>query len=53
LFETKNGLRSVLVLSGVTSETKLLSPENIITPDFYAKINDFFAPVPSTAAEAK
>lgn len=35
---------SVLVLSGVTSEEKLLSPENSITPDFYADtINDFFA----------
>jgi 4-nitrophenyl phosphatase/phosphoglycolate phosphatase len=54
LFGTDNGLRSVLVLSGVTSETKLLSPENTITPDYYADtINDFFAPVPSTAAVAK
>ena len=43
LFGTDNGLRSLLVLSGVTSEEKLLSPENAITPDFYADtINDFF-----------
>jgi len=44
LFGTDNGLKSVLVLSGVTSEEKLLSQENTITPDFYADtINDFFA----------
>jgi len=48
LFGTDNGLKSVLVLSGVTSEEKLLSPENSITPDYYADtINDFFAPVPA------
>jgi phosphoglycolate phosphatase len=44
LFGTDNGLKSLLVLSGVTSEEKLLSPENSITPDFYADdINSFFA----------
>ena len=44
LFGTDNGLKSVLVLSGVTSEEKLLSPENTITPDFYTDdINGFFA----------
>lgn len=43
LFGTDNGLKSVLVLSGVTSEEKLLSPDNTITPDYYAEtINDFF-----------
>jgi 4-nitrophenyl phosphatase/phosphoglycolate phosphatase len=43
LFGTDNGLKSLLVLSGVTSEEKLLSPENSITPDFYAEdINSFF-----------
>ena len=43
LFGTDNGLQSVLVLSGVTSEEKLLSPENSITPDYYADdINAFF-----------
>ena len=43
LFGTDNGLKSVLVLSGVTSEEKLLSQENTITPDYYADtINDFF-----------
>ena len=49
LFGTDNGLKSVLVLSGVTSEQKLLSPANTITPDYYADtINDFFINVPST-----
>eukprot|EP00977_Amphora_coffeiformis_P025727 scaffold21700_cov164-Amphora_coffeaeformis.AAC.8 len=49
LFGTDNGLKSLLVLSGVTSEEKLLSPENTITPDYYADtINDFFADVPVT-----
>jgi 4-nitrophenyl phosphatase/phosphoglycolate phosphatase len=44
LFGTDNGLKSLLVLSGVTSEEKLLSPENTITPDFYADdINAFFS----------
>lgn len=48
LFGVDNGLRSLLVLSGVTSEEKLLSPENTITPDYYADtINDFFKKVPS------
>ena len=43
LFGTDNGLKSLLVLSGVTSEEKLLSSENAITPDFYADdINAFF-----------
>jgi len=43
LFGTDNGLKTVLVLSGVTSEEKLMSQENTITPDFYADtINDFF-----------
>jgi phosphoglycolate phosphatase len=47
LFGTDNGLKSVLVLSGVTSEEKLLSAANTITPDFYADtINDFFQAVP-------
>jgi phosphoglycolate phosphatase len=45
LFGSDNGLKSLLVLSGVTSEEKLLSPENSITPTFYADtINDFFKP---------
>lgn len=48
LFGTDNGLKSLLVLSGVTSEEKLLSPENTITPDYYADtINDFFLDVPA------
>jgi phosphoglycolate phosphatase len=47
LFGTDNGLKSVLVLSGVTSEEKLLSPENAITPDYYCEdINAFFVQVP-------
>eukprot|EP00816_Leptocylindrus_hargravesii_P012194 CAMPEP_0196802858 /NCGR_PEP_ID=MMETSP1362-20130617/2392_1 /TAXON_ID=163516 /ORGANISM="Leptocylindrus danicus, Strain CCMP1856" /LENGTH=339 /DNA_ID=CAMNT_0042174261 /DNA_START=97 /DNA_END=1116 /DNA_ORIENTATION=- len=47
LFGQNNGLQSVLVLSGVTSEEKLLSDENTINPDFYCdSIVDFFAKVP-------
>jgi 4-nitrophenyl phosphatase/phosphoglycolate phosphatase len=43
LFGNDNGLKSLLVLSGVTTEEKLLSTENTITPDFYAdSIVDFF-----------
>lgn len=49
LFGTDNGLKSVLVLSGVTSEEKLLSQENTITPDYYAdSIVDFFSHVQIT-----
>jgi phosphoglycolate/pyridoxal phosphate phosphatase family enzyme len=49
LFGSDNGLKTVLVLSGVTSEGKLLSPANSITPDFYADtINDFFVSSPAT-----
>lgn len=51
LFGTDNGLQSLLVLSGVTTEEKLLSPENTITPDYYADtINDFFLEVPAKVA---
>jgi len=43
LFGSNNGLMSCLVLSGVTSEGKLLSEENKISPDVYCdSINDFF-----------
>ena len=43
LFGQDNGLRSVLVLSGVTTEEKLNSKENKIKPDFYCdSIADFF-----------
>jgi len=43
VFGTDNGLKTVLVLSGVTTKEKLTSQENTITPDFYADtINDFF-----------
>ncbi len=43
LFGTDNGLKSLLVLSGVTTEEKLLSDENQITPDYYCDtINNFF-----------
>ncbi|KAI2502552.1 haloacid dehalogenase-like hydrolase [Fragilaria crotonensis] len=52
LFGTDNGLQSLLVLSGVTTEQKLLSAENTITPDFYADtINDFFVGVPAEASK--
>eukprot|EP00978_Attheya_sp_CCMP212_P022506 scaffold67198_cov50-Attheya_sp.AAC.7 len=53
LFGTDNGLKTLLVLSGVTSEEKLLSQENIITPDFYTDtINDFFMEVPAASKES-
>jgi 4-nitrophenyl phosphatase/phosphoglycolate phosphatase len=43
LFGTDNGLKTVLTLSGVTSEKKLLSEENLIKPDYYVdSIADFF-----------
>ncbi|CAB1102326.1 PGLP [Ectocarpus sp. CCAP 1310/34] len=43
LFGANNGLMSILTLSGVTTEEKLLSPENKINPDYYVNsINDFF-----------
>lgn len=43
LFGTNNGLQSILVLSGVTTEEKLLSEANKITPDYYCdSINNFF-----------
>jgi len=52
LFGTDNGLKSILVLSGVTTEEKLLSPENVITPDYYAdSINEFFTDVPANVVE--
>lgn len=35
LFGAQNGLKTCLTLSGVTSLSKLLSPENQIRPDFY------------------
>jgi len=35
LFGNDNGLKSCLTLSGVTTEEKLLSPENKVIPDFY------------------
>ena len=42
MFGINNGLRTCLVLSGVTSEAKLLADENEIEPTFYADdINDF------------
>lgn len=49
LFGTDNGLKTCLVLSGVTTEEKLLSEENKITPDYYAdSIVDFFSEVPAS-----
>uniref|UniRef100_A0A7S0PYB2 Phosphoglycolate phosphatase n=1 Tax=Coccolithus braarudii TaxID=221442 RepID=A0A7S0PYB2_9EUKA len=37
LFGQNNGLKSCLTLSGVTTEEKLLSPDNAIKPDFYVE----------------
>jgi len=43
-FGKDNGLKSVLVLSGVTTQEKLLSPNNQIIPDFYCdSIADFMS----------
>lgn len=43
LFGTDNGLQTVLTLSGVTTEKKLLSEANKIKPDYYVNsIVDFF-----------
>jgi 4-nitrophenyl phosphatase/phosphoglycolate phosphatase len=43
VFGADNGLSTVLTLSGVTSEKKLLSEENKIKPEYYVNsIADFF-----------
>ncbi len=43
LFGSDNGLKTCLTLSGVTTEKKLLGPENKIHPDYYvSSIADFF-----------
>lgn len=43
LFGSDNGLSTILTLSGVTTEDKLLSPANKIKPNFYVNsIADFF-----------
>jgi 4-nitrophenyl phosphatase/phosphoglycolate phosphatase len=43
LFGTDNGLSTILTLSGVTTEEKLLSPANKIKSDYYVdSIADFF-----------
>ncbi|PXF48454.1 Phosphoglycolate phosphatase 1B, chloroplastic [Gracilariopsis chorda] len=46
LFGKDNGLSSVLTLSGVTTEEKLLSPENKIKPDYYVDSIADFLPRP-------
>ena len=49
LFGSDNGLKTVLVLSGVTTEDKLLGDANEIVPDYYSDtINDFFVEAPVT-----
>ena len=46
VFGLDNGMQTVLTLSGVTSQDKLLSDENKIKPDYYVdSIADFFTPV--------
>ena len=41
LFGKDGGLRTLLVLSGVTTEERLMSPENEIQPDYYtSKLGD-------------
>ena len=43
LFGRDNGMKTILTLSGVTTEKKLLSEENQIRPDYYVNsIKDFF-----------
>ena len=43
LFGSDNGLSTILTLSGVTTQEKLLSPANKIKPNFYVNsIADFF-----------
>ena len=43
LFGKQGGLQTMLVLSGVTTEATLKSPENHIQPDFYtSKLGDLF-----------
>ena len=43
VFGASNGLQTCLTLSGVTSEAKLLSPENKVVPDTYvSSIAKFF-----------
>ena len=47
LFGRDNGLRTILTLSGVTSERVLRSEENKIVPEFYVNsIADFFSLLP-------
>ncbi|KAI0565546.1 4-nitrophenyl phosphatase [Gracilaria domingensis] len=46
LFGKDNGLSSVLTLSGVTTEDKLLSPSNTIKPDYYVNSIADFLPKP-------
>eukprot|EP00741_Cyanophora_paradoxa_P007538 tig00001154_g7291.t1 len=48
LFGLDGGLRTMLVLTGVTSEQYLLSPENKVVPDYYA--DSIFALTGATAA---
>ena len=44
LFGKDGGLRTLLVLSGVTDEATLKSPENSIHPDFYtSKLADLLS----------
>eukprot|EP00227_Mantoniella_beaufortii_P016858 CAMPEP_0197591582 /NCGR_PEP_ID=MMETSP1326-20131121/13793_1 /TAXON_ID=1155430 /ORGANISM="Genus nov. species nov., Strain RCC2288" /LENGTH=351 /DNA_ID=CAMNT_0043157103 /DNA_START=19 /DNA_END=1074 /DNA_ORIENTATION=- len=53
LFGKDGGLRTLLVLSGVTDEATLLSPDNTIVPDFYtSKIADLLS-IKGAAVAAK
>jgi len=44
LFGQNNGLASVLTMSGVTTEEKLFSPKNSISPDYYVSSIAEFLP---------
>lgn len=50
MFGKNGGLATMLVLSGVTTEEQLLSPDNTIHPDFYADSLSALLEVKETAA---
>merc|ERR1719183_1224231 len=53
LFGKDGGLRTLLVLSGVTTEERLMSPENEIQPDYYtSKLGDLLSIKASVNAQS-
>lgn len=51
LFGKDNGLSSILTLTGVTTESKLFSPDNSIHPDYYVDSIADFLPGKKTAQQ--